>query len=216
MSDCCNPAGYRSFFNDREARRSLRNYDKRGLDKMARSMVDFLISQDVAGKTVLEVGGGIGAIQVELMKGGAASAVNIELSEGYEDVATQLMLREGVSDRVERRVGDFTTVAPELNADYVVMNRVVCCYPFMERLMGAAVSSAERFVAATFPRERLVAKLGVSLGNTYCRMRGIDFRAFVHPPKAITDTAAAGGFEVAFHDRDLIWNAVVFERIGRA
>jgi hypothetical protein len=212
MSDCCNPAGYRHLFNQKEARRSLRKYDKRGLDNMARSMVDYLKSRDVKGRSVLEAGGGIGAIQVELLKAGASSSVNVELSGGYEGVAIDLLEREGLRDRVARHVGDFTELAGAFEADDVVMNRVICCYPFVERLMGAALSSSRRFVAATFPRDRLGAKVALAFGNTYCRMRGVDFRAFIHPPEKITAAAGARGFRTVFDDHNFIWNAVVWER----
>lgn len=214
MSDCCNPSGYGDFFDQKEASRSLRNYEKRGLDAMARSMVDYLRSRGMEGHRVLEAGGGIGAIQVELLKAGARSTVNIELSGGYEEVAGDLLRREGLTDHVERRVGDFTELAGDVEADDVVMNRVICCYPFMERLMTAALSSSRRFVAATFPRDRLAAKVALMFGNTWCRIRGIDFRSFIHSPDEIVETASRAGFEVVFRDRDLIWNAMVFEKNG--
>ncbi len=213
MSDCCNPAGYRDLFNDKEARRSLRKYDKRGLDKMARSMVDYLTSRGMEGKSVLEAGGGIGAIQVALLEAGASSAINVELSGGYEGVARDLMERGGVSGQVVRRVGDFCELANELEADDVVMNRVICCYPFFERLMDAALSSSRRFVAATFPRDRLGAKVALAFGNTWCRIRGVDFRSFIHPPAQIMAVPARHGFTRVFQDHDFTWNAVVWERV---
>lgn len=212
MSECCNPSGYRQFFNQKEARRSLRRYDKKGLDKMARRMVDYLVSRGMEGRSVLEAGGGIGAIQIELLKAGAASVTNVELSGGYEDVAANLFQREGLSNVVERRIGDFCDLSEELEADDVVMNRVICCYPFMERLMGSAMSASRRFVAATFPRDRLWTKACISIENTCFRIRGVDFRSYVHPPEQIMATAIAGGFGVAFQDRDSFWHAVVFER----
>lgn len=92
------------------------------------------------------------------------------------------------------------------------MNRVICCYPFVERLMSAALSSSRRFVAATFPRERIGARIAMSAGNLYCRIRGVDFRSYLHPHERIMSTAKAAGFEVVFRDRDFIWTAVVFER----
>ena len=213
MPECCNPSGYRQFFNQKQARRSLRRYDKKGIDKMARTMVDYLVSRGMEGKSVLEAGGGIGAIQIELLKAGASSTTNVELSGGYENIAVDLLDREGLYDRVERRVGDFTEVSRDLEADDVVLNRVICCYPFMDRLMGAALSSSRRFVAATFPRDHLGTKIALTTGNAFCRLRGVDFRSYIHPPEAIRESATASGFDVAFHDRDFVWNAVVFERV---
>ncbi|HEU4895406.1 MAG TPA: methyltransferase domain-containing protein [Acidimicrobiia bacterium] len=214
MSDCCNPRGYQDFFDEKQARRSLRRYDKSGLDPMARSMVDYLVSRGVDGSTVLEAGGGIGAIQVELLKAGAARSVNVELSESYERTASRLLAREGLGDRVDRRVGDFTQVAPGLEADAVVMNRVICCYPFMERLVATGLGSARRFLAATFPRDRLAARAAMSIGNLYCKVTGVDFRSYMHPPEEIVATSRSDGFEPVHQDRDFIWNAVVFERAG--
>ena len=43
------------------------------------------------GATVLEIGGGVGEIQIELLKSGAARAVNLELSPAYEAEATELL-----------------------------------------------------------------------------------------------------------------------------
>jgi len=212
MSECCNPTPYGQFFDQKEGRKSLRNYERKGIDGMTRAMIDYMISRGMQGRTVLEAGGGIGAVQVELLKAGVARTVNIELSGGYEDAASELLQREGLSERVQREVGDFTELTDRFEADDVVMNRVICCYPFMERLMKAAMSSSRRFVGATFPRDHLGSRVMVGVGNTYCRIRGVEFRSYIHPPDEIIATAGRGGFEVAFSDRDFIWNAVVFEK----
>jgi len=212
MSECCNPSPYGQFFDQKEARRSLRNYERKGIDGMTRAMIDYMISRGMQGRTVLEAGGGIGAVQVELLKAGVARTVNVELSGGYEHAASDLLQQEGLSERVQREIGDFTELTDRFEADDVVMNRVICCYPFMERLMNAAMSSSRRFVGATFPRDHLGSRVMVGVGNTYCRVRGVEFRSYIHPPDEIIAEAELGGFEVAFSDRDFIWNAVVFEK----
>ena len=212
MPDCCNPSGYQQLFSAKEARRTLRVYDKKGLNKMARRTVDYLRSRGVEGHRVLEVGGGIGAVHVELLKAGAASAVNVELSHGYQEAAAELVRREGLEGRVEQRIGDFTEMAEGMEADDVIMNRVICCYPYMERLMNAALSASSQFLAVTFPRDRIVFRISVGLESTYHRIRGVDFRVYIHSPRAILETARRAGFEVAFDDRDVVWHGVVFER----
>lgn len=212
MPDCCNPSGYEQLFSSREAQKSLRLYDKNGLNKMAMRMVDYLKRRGLDGHRIIEVGGGIGAVQVELLKAGAASAVNVELSNGYQEVAAQLVLREALEGRVEQRIGDFTEIAKGMEADAVIMNRVICCYPHMERLMNAALAASRKFVAATFPRDRMMFHVYVGLEDLYNRMRGVDFRAYIHPPRAILDTARRAGFDVAFSERDFMWHGVVFEK----
>ena len=53
-------------------------------------MVEFLQERGIEGATVLEIGGGIGEIQIELLKRGAARTVNLELSPAYEEEAATL------------------------------------------------------------------------------------------------------------------------------
>ena len=71
-------------FDTRFARRRANRYRRRGLDKTSRRMVDLLAQRGVQDATVLEIGGGVGEIQIELLKRGAASATNLELSRAYD------------------------------------------------------------------------------------------------------------------------------------
>src|SRR4051794_11071676 len=84
VAGCCDPRGCDRMFTGRFARRMGTRYRKRGLDKTARAMVALLEQAGVAGATVLEIGGGAGEIQLELLARGATSATNLELSPAYE------------------------------------------------------------------------------------------------------------------------------------
>ena len=79
MARCCNPRGCDRFFGPRFARRMANRYRKRGLDKAARQMVEFLEERGIEGSTVLEIGGGIGEIQIELLKRGARRSMLDEI-----------------------------------------------------------------------------------------------------------------------------------------
>lgn len=213
MSDCCNPTAYRRFFNSKEAARNVRSYRRNGLDPMASSMVQYLAAQTIDGSEVLEVGGGVGAVQIELLKSGVANTVNMELSSGYEKAAEELAREEGVEGRIERRLGDFVERQDEVDpADIVVLNRVVCCYPWMERMMDAAVGKTRRFLALSVPRGKWWVKSGLALGNGYMVARRCDFRSFVHPTEAIESAATGRGLEVRHIDNNLVWQAMVLER----
>src|SRR3712207_8145994 len=50
--------------------------------------------------TVLEIGGGVGEIQIELLRRGAASATNLELSPAYEQEGARLLDETGMAGRV--------------------------------------------------------------------------------------------------------------------
>src|SRR5918999_1416953 len=106
MAGCCNARGCEQFFGTRFARRAARRYRRRGLDKPARHIVRFLHSRGLAGATVLEVGGGVGEIGLELLERGAERAVNLELSPAYEQEAGRLAREAGVASKIERWVHD--------------------------------------------------------------------------------------------------------------
>src|SRR5688572_15202774 len=109
MGGCCDPRGCDRMFDDRFASRMAARYRKKGLDKTAGRMVELLAERGVQGATVLEIGGGVGEIQIELLRRGAASATNLELSPGYEAEAARLLAETGLTGRVERRLADIAT-----------------------------------------------------------------------------------------------------------
>src|SRR5438094_10502977 len=143
MTDCCTPKGYRWVFSERSARAEAKRYRRKGLDATSRRIFDFVKRQGVEGRTVLEVGGGIGAIQIELLKAGAARALSVELTPTYEGEATALLREAGLEERDERRVMDFAAAGAAVEgADNVMMHRVICCYPDLPRLAGTASEHA--------------------------------------------------------------------------
>lgn len=213
MARCCTPAGYRKVFGERTARRDARKYRRRGLDRAGRHVVGFLTGRGVEGDSVLEVGGGAGAIQLELLKAGAARSVNVELSPEYEQVATELLREARLEERVERRLGDFVLEQETFEpADVVVLHRVVCCYPDPEALVGAAAERARRRLVLTFPPEVLAFRLGSRIFNAFLALTGTEFRTYVHPVATILGAARSGGLEPAFEARTLIWRIVGLER----
>jgi hypothetical protein len=208
VAACCTPSGYRKIFGARTARRDLRKYRRRGLDRAARLVVGFLTERGVEGDSVLEVGGGVGAIQHELLKAGAARTTNVELSPEYEPFAAELF---GDDARVERRLGDFVRDADEIpEADDVVLHRVVCCYPDAEALVGAAASRARRRLVLSFPPDMPLFRAGSAVFNAFLALTRTEFRTFIHPQATIV--GAARGLEPVFEARTRIWRIVGFER----
>jgi magnesium-protoporphyrin O-methyltransferase len=210
MAGCCTPSGYRKVFGARTARRDVRRYRRRGLDSTARRIADFLVGGGVGGDSVLEVGGGVGAIQLELLKAGAARTTNVELSPEYEPYAAELL---GDDPRVERRVGDFVRDAGELEpADDVVLHRVVCCYPDPEALVGAAAAHARRRLVLSFPPDTALFRAGSRVVNAFLALTRTEFRTFVHPMARILAAARARGLEPTLDTRTPMWRILGFER----
>jgi hypothetical protein len=212
VSSCC-ARGYEKFFGTRTARRDARRYRRKGIDGTAQRLVDEVAARDVTGATVLEVGGGIGAIELELLRRGAASALIVELSHGYDEEASILAREEGVERRIERRHGDFVESEARIDpADVVVMHRVVCCYPEPELLVGAAARHARRLLTLSFPRDTWWLRLGFRLANVWLRLTG-GIEAFVHAPARVIGAAEAAGLTTVLHeDGNSVWRVAVFER----
>jgi ubiquinone/menaquinone biosynthesis C-methylase UbiE len=101
MAGCCPSRDYHRIFNQRFARRLANRYRRRGLDPTARKMVQFLQAVGLQGASVLEIGGGVGEIQIELLKAGAARAQNLELSPAYQNQARELAGRAGLQGRID-------------------------------------------------------------------------------------------------------------------
>jgi hypothetical protein len=207
MAGCCDPRGCDSFFGQRFARRVARRYRKRGLDRTARRIVEFLEAQGIEDATVLEVGGGVGEIQIELLKRGARRTVNLELSPAYEREAEALLDEAGLRGRVERRRQDIAVEPDAVDpVDAVVLHRVVCCYPDYERLLGAAAGRARRLLVFSYPRHNPVSRLVVAVENLAFRLVRKEFRTFAHPPTAMLAVVRARGLEPAYAHEGPIWN----------
>jgi len=198
-------------FGEKGAQRALRRYRKRGLDRLSSRMASMVREQGVPA-TVLEAGGGIGALGIELVEAGADRATNVELSPEYESAARDLARERGVEDRVERRIGDFVTEDDVGPADAVVMNRVVCCYPNYEALVGTAADRARRLLVFSFPRENVVVRAGFSVMNLWLRLSGSEFRGFVHPVDAMLQVAEDHGLRPVAHHRGVFWQLAALQR----
>ena len=176
-------------------------------------MVAFLEHRGVEGATVLEIGGGIGEIELELLQRGAARAVNLELSPAYDDEARGLQEEAGLADRMERRLHDIAAEPEAVEpADVVVLHRVVCCYPDYERLLGAAADHARRLLVFSYPRRNAVSRLFVRAQNLAFRVAGKEFRTFVHPPGAMLGVLAERGLRRTFEHHPAIWQVAGLER----
>lgn len=213
MPGCCDPRGCHRTFGTAFAERAAARYRTRGLDPTGRAIVELVARSGVDGATVLEIGGGVGEIQLELLRRGAASATNLELSPAYERAAAALISEAGVGGRVQRRLLDVATdpagVAP---ADVVVLHRVVCCYPDVAKLLGAAADRARHLLVFSHPPRNVVSRAVIGTENLVSRMAGRDFRAFAHPPESMLAVLLAHGLRLRDSHRGRVWRVAAVGR----
>ena len=212
MDECCAPSpdGFDRVFDARFARRLARRYRSEGLTPSARLILDFAGSVGLDGATVLEIGGGIGDIQLEALGRGAAHTTNVVLSSAYEPEAERLLLEAGLRGRATRVLGVDLAVTPEAvdAADIVVLHRVVCCYPDYGRLLGAAAGRGRRAVVFSHPTHSLFTRATALLLNaTYALVRN-PYRAYAHSPDAMVDVLRRHGFTPRFREKSGPWHVV--------
>ena len=207
MAGCCDPRGCDDVFRTGFAGRVAKRYRRRGLDEAATRLVDFLAADGLAGATVLDIGGGVGEIGLELLRRGAGSVVTLELSTAYDEEAHRLARQAGVADRMHRQIVDIAAspsqVAP---ADLVVLHRVVCCYPDHERLLGAAADHCRRRLAFSHPPRTLTSRALLAAENALYAVRGREFRTFAHPPAEMLAVLTAHGLRPVMTRPDRVWH----------
>ncbi len=209
MGGCCEPAGYGDTFGDGFSRQLARRYRRRGLDRTATRMAGFLAGQGLDGASVLEVGGGVGALQLDLLRLGAERVTNLELVDSYEADAAALATEAGVTDRVTRRQLDLATSPDAVEPhDFVVLHRVVCCYPDYQRLLGAAAGRATRSLVFSHPPRSVLMRAGFTTENLVRRLRRNPFRSFLHDPAALTRAAEQTGLRATYRHEGIAWNVV--------
>ena len=176
-------------------------------------MVAAAAAGGLAGARVLEVGGGIGAMQAELLEAGADRGEIVELVAAWEPYALELARERGLAGRTAFSVVDILerpeAVAP---ADVVVLNRVVCCSPDGVELTGEAARHTRRALVLSFPRDVFWVRPFIRGLNAWMWLLRRSYRAFVHPPSALIAAAESEGLRRAAEGRGRLWEYAALVR----
>jgi len=218
MSSCCYPffAANQLQFSDAVARRDLKRYRRHGPDQTTCLLRDAILEAG-HGRTVLDVGAGIGALGFELLAAGAERVTAVEAAPAYVAAAREEASRRNVSDRLDVVQGDFVSVAEDvMEADVVAMDRVVCCYPAYQPLLEAAVRRSRRLMAFSYPRDRWYVRAAVRMQNLGRVLLRNPFRGFVHSARGMEALLEQHGFVRKERRETLKWSADLYARADAA
>jgi 2-polyprenyl-3-methyl-5-hydroxy-6-metoxy-1,4-benzoquinol methylase len=216
--DCCSPGDSRfdRQFDARHAAEKLRAYRQNGPARLTRALIEALAAGGADGQTVLDIGGGVGAVHHELLRSGASTAVDVDASLAYLTVAREEAERQGHADRARYLAGDFVSLAEQLDpADLVALDRVICCYADMAALVGRSAALARHRYGVVYLRDTWVGRLGVMLENAWLRLSRSPFRTYVHRTAEVDAILATHGLVKVLHRTTLIWQLVLYERPAR-
>ena len=213
MVSCCQCEGIATQFGAKTAQRELRRFRRRGPMKSTGMLIEDLGSADARDASLLDIGGGIGAIHHTLIDQGARGAVHVDVSPAYIEAARDESGRRGHAKCVTFLLGDFVQVAPTLlSADVVTLDRVICCYPDMESLVATAAEKTRRILGAVYPRDVWWMRLSVKGVNLLMRARRTGFRVFVYPPASIDAELRRHGLERRTLRHTVAWEVVTYAR----
>ena len=214
---CTQCSGIREQFNDPAIAKVLRRYRRRGPDKTTRILIgairEITEADDVRDATLLDVGAGIGAIHHDLLDGRLQRAIHLDASPAQVAYAREETERRGHGDRVQFVDGDFTALAEQLlPADLVTLDRVICCFDDMPRLVHASAGKARRYWGAVYPRDVSWMRVAIAVINVVQRVKRSTFRVFLHDPRAIDAALRDEGLRQRVLRRTAGWQVVVYER----
>jgi magnesium-protoporphyrin O-methyltransferase len=213
MVGCRHCEGLERQFGRKTAARDLRRFQRRGALPTTRLLIGRLEEAGIGGASLLDIGGGVGAVHHVLLDEGARDAVHVDVSADYIDVARAEAGRRAHGDRVRFVQGDFVRLADRVaDADVVTLDRVICCYPDMPLLVGRSAAKARRLYGAVYPRGAWWMRVGLSAVNAIMRLRRSPFRVYLHAPLSIDGVLRERGFERWSVQRTVAWEVAVYVR----
>lgn len=188
-----------------------RRYRRKGLDDTQRLLLEELADNGVAGKSLLEIGCGVGILHQTLLERGAASATGVDLSDAMLEHARQRAADRHLENRVHYELGDFVEAQDHFNrADITLLDKVVCCYPAPKQLLHAATAKTRVAIALTYPRKHLLNIVVNWMWNGGFWLMRSDFRSFIHEPTLIREWLRARGLRLSFSKDTYWWHSEIY------
>lgn len=180
-------------------------------------LLDLLRDATLRRPAVLELGCGTGGLIVALLEMGASRATGIDLSPASVGVARRRAIQAGYGEQAIFETGNAAYVEVEPH-DWVVLDRVICCFGDVERLVGRAVELATKRIAISVPESRgwrgLINRPKWAAENIWDRVRG-GSRGYVHDLHRIERRLADAGFTPTASTHVGLWHVGVYDRAGQ-
>ena len=200
-----------SFF----ARSYRRRFRKKGFEKSQRLLIEGLMQQGIDGRSILEIGCGVGNLHQSLLEQGAARAVGVDLAPAMIAEAKDWASQRGLSERTDYHTGDFTQLADELpGSDITLLDKVVCCDPDADRLVHTSLQKTGVLYALIYPRKRWYVKAGVLAAALLMKLLRSAFRPYLHDPEQIESWICAQGFDKTWNHHTAVWHVQIYRKQG--
>ncbi len=178
------------------------------------SMLDLLRDAPLRRPSVLELGCGTGGLSVALLDMGVSRVTGIDLSPASIDVAGRRALEAGYSEQASFEVGN-AAHAELAQHDWVILDRVLCCFGDSDRLADRAIELARERIGISLPESRgwrgLINRPLWAAESVWDRLTG-GCRGYVHDLRRIETRLSAAGFRPTTSARVGLWHIGIYER----
>ena len=211
-SSCSNTTGTNDFFNS-QSKRYLKQYRKKGLAKEQRLLEAGITGSGIQNKSILEVGCGIGALHLTLMKNGAEKSTGIDISEGMITTAKQLAGEFGFAERTTYHLGDIVQMNGNIpEADIVILDKVVCCYKNVFDLLKVSSEKCRQTYAFSYPNPNILVQISFKGLILIGKLLKWKFYPSWHDWSGLIRTLETYGFKQSYQNSTFMWNVCVLER----
>lgn len=208
---CC---GVDMFFDKKKSNKKYRDYLKKGPLRITREIINQLKNQKMQDKTLLDIGGGIGAIQWWFLAVGGAETTSIDASTSYLQQAKSHAKENNLESKTRFIFGDFTEVHKQVNSfDFITLDKVVCCYPSFKDIIEISCHKANSHIALSYPMDNLVSKFLFGMAILSTKLKRSPFRPYVHPVKGIRKVFENCGFERISLKTVFPWHIETYRKI---
>lgn len=200
-------------FDLKGAEKEMRKFRKRGPGRATSMLIEEMINFGVKEKTLLDIGGGVGAIQWAFLKNHGSKTIDVDASEGYLNVASRYAIDSGHEQKCQFIHGDFVDRYGEIAiADYVTLDKVVCCYPDYRSLLDHAMEKCKEGIILVYPMGGFISKTIAQFSKLYFYIKRNPFRTYIHSPKEIERFICAKGFKQVSKKMSFPWHVQTFKR----
>lgn len=206
---CC---GADMLFDEKTAKKEYAKYLKKGPDRVTAKLIEQLSTVE-KGRSLIDVGGGIGAIQWWFLNQGGESVYGIDASSGYLSLAGQHALKKNWTSNVLYFMGDFTDKKDDLPmADHTTLDKVICCYPNFENIVKAACDKSHKSVSVSYPMDGIIAQAFRSVGVVFMKLKKNPFKPYIHPVRNVRQSFSNHGFKISQRDLKFPWYVETYIR----
>ncbi len=206
---CC---GADQLFDSKTAKKQYKKYLKKGPSKITKKLIGQL-EKNNTGVSLLDVGGGIGAIQWWFLNQGGKQTFGVDASTGYTDLAQGHAKKNNLNEITHFIIGDFTTKAKELpKVDHVTLDKVICCYPDYESIINQACTKTLNTVSLSYPMDGSIANIFRSMGVLFMKLTGNPFKPYIHNVSSVRKLFIENGFKVKEKELSFPWHIETYAK----